>query len=87
MDLIVESSGNVRCVYAEAIDLHSLGKPKSAQARRVCQNQLESLQQLIIQEAPGQTIEISSWLEWFQVVDGDGDLGGAVELAKLHSKE
>lgn len=35
MDLIVESSGNVRCVYAEAIDLHSLGKPKITRASHV----------------------------------------------------
>ena len=60
---------------------------ESAQARRVCQNQLENLRQLIVQEASGKTTEISSWVEWFQVVDGDGDLSGTVEIAKLHSKE
>lgn len=35
MDLIVESGGKVRCVYAEAIDLHSLGKPQITRASHV----------------------------------------------------
>ena len=93
---------SVRRVLEIAIEINTLNAASSAvsyfeaaeksvqegvQARRVCQNQLGNLQQLIIQEAPGETTEISSWLEWFQVVDGDGDLAGAVEVAKLHSME
>ena len=35
MDLIIESGGKVRCVYAEAIDLHSLGKPRITRASHV----------------------------------------------------
>ena len=35
MELIVESSGRVRCVYAEVIDLHSLGKPQITRASHV----------------------------------------------------
>ena len=27
MELIIESNGGVRCIYDEAVDLHSLGKP------------------------------------------------------------
>ena len=35
MDLIIERGGKVRCVYAEAIDLHSLGKPQITRASNV----------------------------------------------------
>ena len=35
MDLIIDNSGNVRCIYAEAIDLHSLGKPNITRASHV----------------------------------------------------
>lgn len=35
MELIIESSGNVRCVYAETIELHSLGKPNITRASNV----------------------------------------------------
>ena len=35
MELIIESSGNLRCVYAEAIDLHSLGTPQITRASHV----------------------------------------------------
>ena len=35
MELIIESSGNLRCVYAESIDLHSLGTPQITRASHV----------------------------------------------------
>lgn len=35
MELIIENSGNVRCIYAEAIDLHAIGKPKITRASHV----------------------------------------------------
>jgi hypothetical protein len=35
MELIIESSGGVRCIYDEAFDLHSLGKPVITRASHV----------------------------------------------------
>ena len=35
MELIIESGGGLRCIYAEAIDLHSLGQPKIVRASSV----------------------------------------------------
>jgi hypothetical protein len=35
MELIIESSGGVRCIYDEAVDLHSLGKPVITRASHV----------------------------------------------------
>ena len=35
MELIIEGSGNVRCVYGETIDLHCLGKPTITRASHV----------------------------------------------------
>jgi len=35
MELIVENSGTVRCVYAETLDLHSLGRPEITRASHV----------------------------------------------------
>jgi hypothetical protein len=35
MELIIESDGNVRCIYAEAIDLRGLGKPRVTRASHV----------------------------------------------------
>ena len=35
MELIIETGGNLRCIYAEAIDLHSLGQPKITRASHV----------------------------------------------------
>ena len=35
MELIIESNGGVRCIYDEAVDLHSLGKPVITRASHV----------------------------------------------------
>ena len=35
MELIIESNGGVRCIYNEAVDLHSLGKPVITRASHV----------------------------------------------------
>jgi len=35
MDLIIENSGSVRCIYAEVVDLHTLGKPSITRASHV----------------------------------------------------
>ena len=35
MELIIERNGDLHCIYSEAIDLHSLGKPKIARASHV----------------------------------------------------
>ena len=35
MELIIEASGGVRCIYAEDINLHALGQPKITRASHV----------------------------------------------------
>jgi hypothetical protein len=35
MELVIESDGNLRCIYAEAIDLHVLGSPTIKRASHV----------------------------------------------------
>ena len=35
MELIIEPSGNLHCIYAEAIDVHSLGQPTITRASNV----------------------------------------------------
>ena len=35
MELIINPSGNVRCIYAEAVDLHALGQPQITRASHV----------------------------------------------------
>lgn len=35
MELIIEPGGNLHCIYAEAIDLQLLGKPKITRASHV----------------------------------------------------
>ena len=35
MELIIEPGGELRCIYAETIDLHSLGRPKITRASNV----------------------------------------------------
>jgi len=35
MELIIETSGNFRCIYAESVDLHSLGNPQIIRASHV----------------------------------------------------
>ena len=35
MELIIEPSGDLHCIYSEAIDLHSLGTPSIARASHV----------------------------------------------------
>lgn len=35
MELVIESDGNLRCIYAEAIDLHVLGAPTIKRASHV----------------------------------------------------
>ena len=35
MELIIERSGDLRCVYAETIDLHSLGRQNISRASHV----------------------------------------------------
>ena len=35
MELIIEPSGDLHCIYSEAIDLHSLGKPNITRASHV----------------------------------------------------
>ena len=35
MQLVVEQGGTVRCIYSEAIDLHSLGSPHIRRASHV----------------------------------------------------
>ena len=35
MELIIEGSGGVRCIYAEAVNLHALGKPQITRASHV----------------------------------------------------
>ena len=35
MELIVAANGDLHCIYAEAIDLHSLGKPNITRASHV----------------------------------------------------
>jgi hypothetical protein len=35
MELIIESSGDIRCIYAEAIDIRILGKPRVTRASHV----------------------------------------------------
>jgi hypothetical protein len=38
MSLIVETNGNVRCVYGESVDLRSLGRPEVVRASHVESN-------------------------------------------------
>ena len=35
MDLLIDPHGQIRCVYAEAIDLHVLGRPNIVRASNV----------------------------------------------------
>ena len=35
MDLIIDNRGSVRCIYAEVVDLHPLGKPSITRASHV----------------------------------------------------
>ena len=35
MELMIEPGGDLRCIYGEAIDLHSLGKPNITRASSV----------------------------------------------------
>jgi hypothetical protein len=35
MQLVVEQGGTVRCIYSEALDLHSLGSPRIRRASHV----------------------------------------------------
>ena len=35
MELIINLGGNVRCIYAEAVDLHALGEPQITRASHV----------------------------------------------------
>ena len=35
MELVIETDGNLRCIYAEAIDLHALGSPSVKRASHV----------------------------------------------------
>ncbi len=39
MQLIVETTGAVRCIYAETLDLHALGQPAIRRASHVETNQ------------------------------------------------
>ena len=35
MELVIEPCGDLRCIYGESIDLHSLGKPNITRGSRV----------------------------------------------------
>lgn len=67
--------------------LASQSTQESVQSRRVYRNQLNNLEQLLLQDEPGQITAIGSWSEWFLTIDGKGNLDRAVEIAKLHSTE
>ncbi|MDB4371048.1 protein DpdD [Mariniblastus sp.] len=93
---------SVRRVLEIAIEINTLDAASSAvkyfesasksiqdsiESRRNCRNQLDNLKELLQQNKRGQTTAIASWPEWFNTVDGGGELDRAVEIAKLHSAE